>query len=122
MDVNSIVSILSDYLTYIDDIEKHFCSQVKDQYDAETELLKVVRCIIAIKRHHKIQDMKTIDGSLIIDENADYFKVVKEVIGDYKTKLQLLLNLTSLFEKQEDVITVRETITASLNDISVVGF
>ena len=122
MNVNSIVGILSDYITYIDDIEKHVCSQVKDQYNAETELLKVVRCIIAIKRHHKIQDMKAIDSSLIIDENADYFKVVKEVIGDYKAKLQLLLNLTGLIEKQEDVITVSETITSSLNDISVSGF
>lgn len=122
MNVNSIVGILSDYITYIDDIEKHVCSQVKDQYDAETELLKVIRCVIAIKKHHKIQDIKNIDGSLVIDENADYFKVVKEVIGDYKTKLQLLLNLTSLIEKQEDITTVSETITSSLNDISVSGF
>jgi type I site-specific restriction endonuclease len=122
MDVNSIVGILSDYISYIDDIEKHVCSQVKDQFDSETELLKVVRCIIAIKKYHKIEDTKNIDGSLIIDQNADYFKVVKEVIGDYKAKLQLLLNLTSLIEKQEDVITVSETITSSLNDISVSGF
>lgn len=130
MKVAHLIEVLCSYVCYINSVSRLLeeLNQSQDQsedVEAETELLKAVRLIIAIKKHHGLKtNGKRVRETIAVDEHADYYRRAKEMIRDYKQKLLLLRDVTNTVQCEEPDRKHRalELITESLNDIRVLGF
>lgn len=120
MDLDNLICILYDYINYMKQFESVL--EVKEQYDMETELIKVVILVLTIKKHHGVSSNDKIEGSIMVDEKADYYQSAKETILEYKTKLNLLLTLIMTMDQDQEQNQISTVIHSSLNDISVLGF